>query len=90
MVEWKYGEQKIKMTFLREIFSEDDGQGSCSRVMMFLHAIAAIGWGTHYVVHTHTIPDPTTMAGLTGFITAPYAVNKMHAAVTAFSSPQKS
>lgn len=77
------------MSFVREIFSEDDDRGSCSRVMMALHALAAIGWGTHYVVHTHTIPDPTTMMGLTSFITAPYVVNKFHAAVTAFSTPPK-
>jgi len=77
------------MSFLREAFSEDDGRGSCSRLMMAFHAVAAVAWGTHFVLHTHVIPDPVTMAGLTGFITAPYAVNKMHAAVTAFSSSEK-
>ena len=77
------------MNFIRQVFSEDDDRGSCSRVMMALHALAAIGWGTHFVIHSHAIPDPVTMAGLTGFITAPYAVNKFHAAVTAFSAPPK-
>lgn len=72
------------MSFLREAFSEDDGRGSASRLMMAVHAIFVGVWGTVFVHHTHTIPDAVTMAGLTSFVTAPYAMNKIHAAVTAF------
>lgn len=75
------------MSFLREVFS-DGGQGSASRVMMGLHAIAAIAWGTHVVVHTHAIPDAVTMAGLTAWTTAPYAINAIKNTVTAFSQPK--
>lgn len=68
------------MSFLREVFS-DGGQGSASRVMMGFHAfVGAAGFG-HVVYHTHAIPDAVTMAGLTAFVTAPYALNALHKAV---------
>jgi hypothetical protein len=71
-------------SFLREVFSED-GQGSASRVLMVLHAVAAVVWGSHVVYHTHALPDAVSLAGVTAFTVAPYAVNKMHSAVTAFA-----
>jgi hypothetical protein len=74
-------------SFIRQIFSEDDGTGSASRVLMVLHSIAAIAWGSHVVYHTHALPDAASLSGVTAFLTAPYAVNKMHAAVTAFAPP---
>ncbi len=76
------------MSFLREAFSED-GEGSASRVMMGLHAIAGVAFIGHVVMHNHAIPDAMTMGGLTAFVIAPYAVNKAHAAISAFAPPQK-
>lgn len=73
------------MSFLREVFS-DGGSGSASRVMMGFHAIVgAVGFG-HVVYHNHAIPDAVTMAGLTAFVTAPYALNAAKNAITSFSS----
>jgi hypothetical protein len=72
------------LNFIKSIFSEDDGSGSASRVLMVVHAIAGIFWGTHVVWHTHALPDAVSLSGVTAFISAPYAINKMHSAVTAF------
>ena len=72
------------MSFLRECFSED-GQGSASRLMMGFHAlIGSIGF-LHVVFHNHALPDAVTLAGLTAFVTAPYAVNALHLAVNSVS-----
>jgi hypothetical protein len=71
------------MSFLREVFS-DGGQGSASRVMMAFHAAVGAGAIGHVVYHTHAIPDAVTMAGVTAFVTAPYALNALHKAVGAF------
>jgi hypothetical protein len=76
------------LNFIKSIFSEDDGSGSASRLLMVAHAIMGCIWGTHVVYHSHALPDPVSLAGVTAFITAPYAVNKMHSAVTAFSPGQ--
>ena len=73
------------MSWLREVFS-DGGQGSASRVMLFLHSMAAIGWGSHFVYHTHTIPDVTTLGGLAAFAVAPYAANKTAEAISSFGN----
>ena len=73
------------MSWLREAFSEN-GQGSASRLMFFLHSCASLGWGTHFVVHTHTIPDAATLAGLAAFAVAPYASNKMASAISSFGN----
>ena len=62
------------MSFLREVFS-DGGQGSASRVMMFLHGLVGGGAIIHVVHHTHALPDAVSVAGITGFVTAPYALN---------------
>jgi len=73
------------MSWLREVFSED-GQGSFSRLASGFHTVGALGWITHFVVHTHTLPDPGTVAGLAAFVTAPYASGKISSAISAFSS----
>lgn len=70
--------------FIREMFSEDDGTASASRLLMFLHSLVGMAWGSHVVWHSHALPDATSLAGVTAFVTAPYAVNKIHSAVTAF------
>lgn len=72
------------MSFFREVFSED-GEGSASRVMMLVHGLAGIGWITHVVVHSHTVPDAATLAGVTAFSSAPYAINKFHAGVASIA-----
>jgi hypothetical protein len=76
--------------FVREIFSED-GQGSASRTMMGVHAAAGIGWVSYHVIHAagHPLPDAVTLTGITSFVVAPYAINKFHGAVTAFSGNGK-
>jgi hypothetical protein len=66
------------MSFLREVFSED-GQGSASRVMMAFHALVGALAVLHVSIHHHAIPDAATMAGVTGFVSAPYAINKFAA-----------
>jgi hypothetical protein len=75
------------MSFLREAFS-DGGEGSASRLMMGFHAlVGAAGFG-HVVIHTHALPDAMTMAGLTAFVTAPYAINAVHRAIDAIGAKQ--
>jgi hypothetical protein len=61
--------------FLREVFSEE-GQGSFSRVASGLHVVAGLAWVSHFVWHTHVLPDAATMAGLSAFVVAPYGANK--------------
>jgi hypothetical protein len=73
------------LSFIKSTFSEDDGTGSASRVLMALHALAGIAWGTHVVWHTHQLPDAVSMSGITAFVSAPYAIDRLHAAVTSFA-----
>jgi hypothetical protein len=61
-------------TFLKSVFSEPTGEGSCARVLSAVFAVAAIAWVTHVVIHTHAIPPLTD---ITVWISAPYAVNKV-------------
>ena len=61
------------IAFLKGVFS-DNGQPSSGRVMMLLHFLLGGSWGTHVVVHNHSMLDPVSLAALTGFITAPYAL----------------
>lgn len=70
------------MSFLREAFSED-GQGSASRLMMGFHALVGAVAILHVVFHNHALPDAVTLAGVTGFVTAPYAINALHRMVGA-------
>lgn len=74
------------MSFLREVFSEN-GQGSASRIMMFLNTIGVLAWATMYVKAHLAIPDPATLAALGVFATMPYAANKTASAVSSFSAP---
>ena len=73
---------------LRELFSEPGAGGTLSwgRVSSGLCLMAAIAWVTRLILITHTLPD---FAGLTGFVTAPYAANKMAAAAQAFSKDKE-
>lgn len=73
------------MSWLREVFSED-GQGSFSRVAAAFHTSAVLAWGFQFVHFHHVIPDPVTMAAMSGFAVAPYAANKAASAISSFSS----
>ncbi len=74
------------MNFLREVFS-DGGQGSASRILMAYHAIIGSAWVCYFMYKspTHALPDAVTLAGITAFVTAPYAVNALKGAVTSFA-----
>lgn len=61
------------MSFWKEVFSEDDGQGSWSRVSSGVALVAVIGWITHIVMKTHALPD---FSGSTLFVSAPYSANR--------------
>ena len=69
--------------FLKEAFS-DNGVVSSSRLMMAVHAVAGITWVSFIVMKNHVLPDGATMAGVTGFVAAPYAINVAGNAVKAF------
>lgn len=62
--------------FIKQIFSDDDGQGSMSRVAMFLHGLTVCGCVIFLVVKNHAFPEPLAMAAMTAFATAPYAINR--------------
>jgi len=63
--------------FLKEAFSDDDGSPSSSRLILGVCALSVIAWGTHVVVHTHSLPDPTAMAAATAFSTSHYIANRV-------------
>lgn len=67
------------LIFVKSVFSESDGTGSWGRIGSFAALLAVIGWVTHIVIYTHTIPDLT---GSTAFVGTPYLINKGHNAVT--------
>ena len=69
-------------SFWREVFSEPgaEGTGSASRVTMFLFALAAVGWVTHIIVKTHTVPD---LLNIAVFVASPYGVNQLAGVVSA-------
>jgi hypothetical protein len=80
-----------KISFLRSTFSEADGTGSASRIMMLLHFFAGASWVSFHLwkgdgAGHHPIPDLT---GVTTFVCAPYGVNKIASTITAFSGPPK-
>ncbi len=70
------------MSFLRGVFSEPTGQPSASRVMMGLHALIGCAVIGHVAIHTHALPDAVSVAGITAFVTAPYAINQIKNAVS--------
>lgn len=61
-------------SFIKSVFSEPDGTGSCARVLSVVLTTASIGWITHIVLHTHTIPP---LDGVATLIAAPYGINKL-------------
>ena len=71
-------DRRENMTFLRSMFSEEDGKSSFSRVATALLLLLALGWVTHLVMRNHALPD---FGGLTIFISALYGLNKVGNAV---------
>jgi len=63
-------------SWLSKAFSEGESPSS-SRVMMLISTLFSCGWVTHIVVHSHALPDATTLVGLVTFSTAPYTVGKL-------------
>jgi hypothetical protein len=70
---------------VREILSEPGPGGTLSwgRVAATVSLLTGIVWVTKIVLHTHTLPD---LMGVSGFVTAPYAVAKASAAAQSFSN----
>jgi hypothetical protein len=70
---------------VREIHSEPGQNGTLSwgRIAASASLIAAITWVTHLVIHTGTLP---ALDGISGFVVAPYAANRIATAVQSFSS----
>lgn len=64
------------MGFLREAFS-DNGAASSSRIMTALHSLCAMGLLISFSYHNHgALPEVAVVAGLGGFATVHYAVNR--------------
>lgn len=73
--------------FIRGVFS-DGGDPSSSRILMFIHAALGGTWVTHIVFRANgSIPDFGTMAGVTAFVTAPYAINQFRNAFGKSEAP---
>lgn len=68
-----------KKSFLREVFSDDDGTGSFSRCAAAFCVLATISWVCFLVYKNHILPD---FSGLTLFNSAIYGINRAHAALT--------
>ena len=69
---------------VREIHSEPGPNGTLSwgRIGASASLLAAIAWVTSIVIHSHTLP---ALDGISGFVVAPYAANRIATAVQSFS-----
>lgn len=70
------------MNFLKSVFSEPDGTGSASRVLMLLHFLAVAFWVSYYLHQGHSLGD-VPWTGITLFVSTPYAINKGSQALSA-------
>ena len=70
---------------VREIHSEPGPNGTLSwgRIAASGSLVAAIVWVTSIVIHTHALP---ALDGISGFVIAPYAANRVATAVQSFSA----
>lgn len=70
---------------LREIHSEPGPNGTLSwgRVASSFTLLSAIIWVSHILIYTHGLP---ALDGITGFVLAPYASNKVVTAAQSFSN----
>jgi hypothetical protein len=72
------------MARLREIHSEPGVGGTMSwgRIASSVALAASIVWVSWLVFHTHALP---ALDGITGFVAAPYASNKVATAAQSFA-----
>lgn len=70
-------EAEKKPHWIRSAFSESDGTGSASRLIMLFHSIAVLVWISHGIWHGQPFPDAATLGGASAFIVSPYASNKI-------------
>jgi multisubunit Na+/H+ antiporter MnhB subunit len=68
--------------FIKQAFS-DGGSPSSSRIISAVCALAAIGWITHVVIHSHALPGIAETGGITAFTTSHYIANRV---TTAFGN----
>ncbi len=61
---------------ISEIFKESDGSMSWGRVASTFTTATAIWAFVHVVLHTHTIPDASSLFGLSSWAIGPYGANK--------------
>lgn len=73
------------MSFLRSVFSESDGTGSASRILMAFHAIAGAAFIGHHLYHGHPLGE-VPWSGITTFVATPYGLNQVKSAIAAFSN----
>jgi hypothetical protein len=69
---------------IREIHSEPGPNGTLSwgRIAATASLVAAIVWVSHLVFRSGTLPS---LDGISGFVVAPYAANRVATAVQSFS-----
>lgn len=67
------------MSFLAGLLASDRDPNSpqLAHVLSALFSLASVAWGTHYVIHTHSLPDAVTLGGLGVFSTVHYGVNRL-------------
>ena len=66
----------------REMFGDSKGVISLGHVLTAVFGIAAVAWIKHILITTHALP---ALDGITGFVLAPYGMNKITSAAQAFS-----
>jgi hypothetical protein len=67
--------------FLVEVFSDDDGRGSFSRVATAFIVVFVLGLMTRVVFHNGAFPDGGTLSALSLFIVTLYGANQARAAM---------
>jgi hypothetical protein len=72
---------------LKQMFLEDDGTLSLSRVMIALTIDVVLGLLTYNVIKNNKFPDGTALTGLGAFtsslVTVLYGLNQMHKIISA-------
>lgn len=75
--------------FLQSVFSEDDGQGSYSRVASGAIVVATLAWVSHVVWKTGALPDLTGPATFICLAAGShYGINKASDIISAFKGNQ--
>ena len=77
------------MSFFKDVFSEDDGRGSYSRIAAGAIVLSTICWVTYVTLRTHIIPDLTGPLSFMCTGTAVhYGTNKASDIISAFKGKQ--